>query len=83
MEPLIGKLEDSMDKVKQELIVRFIREVTRELLKNVSDQLGRHVEERLSTMEFEKFVEEFEKEHLKTQGIRHRNKPEEIKDRWR
>lgn len=72
-----------MEKVKQKLIVRFIREVAGELLKNVGDQLGRHVKERLSTMEFEKFLEEYEKEHVKTKGIRHRNKPEEMKDRWR
>jgi hypothetical protein len=83
MEPLIGKLEDSMEKLKQELIVRFIREVARELLKNVGDQLGRHVKARLSTMEFEKFVEECEKEPVKTKGIRDTNKQKEMKDRWR
>jgi len=83
MEPLIGKSEDSMEKLKQELIVQCIREVARELLKNVSDQLGRRVKERLSTMEFEKFVEEYEKDPVKTKGIRDTNKQEEMKDRWR
>jgi hypothetical protein len=83
MEPLIGKSEDSMEKLKQELIVQCIRGVARELLKNVRDQLGRRVKERLSTMEFEKFVEEYEKDPVKTKGIRDTNKQEEMKDRWR
>jgi hypothetical protein len=83
MEPLSGKLGDPMEKSKQELILRFIREVARELLNTASDQLGTHIKERLSRMQFERFLEEYEKKSVETSVVHEGNKPVETKDRWR
>ena len=57
MEVLIGKWADLREKSKQELIIRFIGEIARELLKRVTDQPRTHIQERFTGMDFEEFLE--------------------------
>ena len=72
-----------MEKSKEELVVRFIEGVARELLKRVTDQLGTHIQERFTRMEFEKFLGGYEKESVETRGVREGNKRKEMRNRWR
>ena len=57
MEVLIAKLTDIREKSKKELIIRFTGEIARELLKRFTDQPRTHIQERLTEMDFEKFLE--------------------------
>jgi hypothetical protein len=57
MEVSIGKLANLREKSKKELIIRFTGEITRELLKRVTDQPRTHIQERLTEMDFEGFLE--------------------------
>ena len=57
MEVWIGRLIDLREKSKQELIIRFTGEIARELLKRVIDQPRTHIQERLTEMDFEEFLE--------------------------
>ena len=57
MEFLIGKWADLREKSKKELIIRFTVEMAREPLKPVTDQPRTHIQERLTEMDFEEFLE--------------------------
>jgi hypothetical protein len=57
MEVLIWKLANLTEKSKQELIIRFVGEIASELLKRVTDQPRTHIQERLTEMDFEEFLE--------------------------
>jgi hypothetical protein len=53
----MGRLADLTEKSKQELIIRFIGEIACELLKRVTDQPRRHIQERFTGMDFGEFLE--------------------------
>lgn len=57
MEVWIGKLANLTETSKQELIIRFTGEIAREPLKRVADQPRTHIQERLTEMDFEEFLE--------------------------
>ena len=57
MEVWIGKLANLTEKSKQELIIRFIGEIARELLKRVIDQPRTHIQEKLTEMDCKEFME--------------------------
>jgi hypothetical protein len=72
-----------MEEFKEELVVLFIEGVARELLNRVTDQLGTHIQERFTRMEFEKFLGGYGKESLETRGVREGKKRKELRDHWR